>query len=97
MAGAAEGPLGALDRLRQRPLEGDEPARAPPSVGELEQGLFGGLDLLQPVELRVGAERVVDDGLADVDQLTPQPSVIDGAAVFPALMMPTMAVRSWAR
>ena len=50
--------------------------------GELEQRMLGRLDLLRAVEFGIGAERVVDDGLADVDELPAQPGVVDRAAVF---------------
>ncbi len=50
--------------------------------GKLEQRLFGGLDLRLAVQFRVGAEGVVDHGLADIDQLAAQPGVVDRAPVF---------------
>ncbi len=45
VAGAAEGALGAVDRLRQRPLEGDEPALGAAVGRQPEQLALGGLDL----------------------------------------------------
>ena len=80
-AGPAERPFGAQDRVGQRALERDEAAGGAAVGGEVEQRLFGELDLLRTVEFGVGAERVVDDGFADVDQLAAQPGVVDRAAV----------------
>ena len=68
------GPLRPEDRIRQGPLERDEPAAGAVSSGQVEQRLFGGLNLPRAVQLWIGAERVVDDGFADVDQLPAHPS-----------------------
>ena len=81
-AGAAEGAFGAEDGVGQGAFEGDEAAAAAAVGGEVEQGLFGDLDLLRAIEFGVGAEGVVDHDLADVDELAAQPGVVDGAAVF---------------
>ena len=81
VAGALESALRAVDRLDQRAFEGDEAAGAAAVRGEFEQRLLRHLDLLVPVEFGVGAEGVVDDGLAQVDQLPAQPGVVDDAAI----------------
>ena len=52
LAGAVEGALGALDRLGQRALEGDEAAVGAAVGGKLEQRLLGRLDLLRAVQFR---------------------------------------------
>ena len=77
MAGAVERPLGAVDRLLQRLLERQHRPVAAAAHREVEQRLLGRLHLLPAVEFGVGAERVVDHGLADVDQLPAQPGVVD--------------------
>ena len=82
VAGAAEGALGALDRIGERALEGDEPALRPAARRELEQRLLRGLDLLAPFELRFHAEGAVHHGLAEIDELAPQPGIVHRAAVF---------------
>ena len=82
MAGALERALRAVDRLDQRALQGDETAGDRAIGGELEQRMLRRLDLLRAVEFRIGAERVVDHGLADVDELPAQPGVVDRAAVL---------------
>ena len=63
-------------------LEGDEAAVVAALGGQVEQLAFGELDLPAPVQLGFGAEGVVDHDLADVDQLPPQPGVMDRAAVL---------------
>ena len=63
-------------------LEGDEAAVAAALGGEGEEGGLGQFDLAAAVDLGFGAEGVVHDGLADVDELSAQPGVVDGAAVF---------------
>src|SRR5664279_3378956 len=51
------------------------------SIAALNFSALGELDLLRAVQLGVGAEGVVNDGFADVDQLPPQPGVMHRAAV----------------
>ena len=82
VAGAVERAFRAVDRLGQRALEGDEAAGDRAVGGELEQRMLRRLDLLRAVEFGIGAERVVDHGLADVDELPAQPGVVDRAAVL---------------
>ena len=71
MAGALEGAFGPVNSLFQRGFERDEASAGAVICGEVEQGLFGGFDLLDAVEFGVGAEGVVDDGFAHVDELAP--------------------------
>ena len=52
------------------------------AVGQVEQRLLGNLDLRTAVELRFGAEGVVDDRFAEIDELAAQPGIVDGTAVF---------------
>ena len=80
--GLLEGALGPLDRIGQRALERDEAAIAAALGGELEQLRLGRFDLAAAVDLGFGAERVVDGGLADVDQLPPDPGIMDRAAIL---------------
>ena len=82
---------------RSGALEGNETAAARSVGGKLEQRMLGRLDLGAAVEFRIGAKRVVDDGLADVDELPAEPGVVEARPYSPALMMPTIAVRSCAR
>ena len=82
VAGALERRLGRAQRLGQRALERHEPALLAAAVRQVEQRLLGDLDLRAAVQLGLGAEGVVDHGLAEIDQLPPQPCVVDRAAVF---------------
>ena len=54
----------------------------PPSLAQIEQRLFRRLDLFGAVEFRLGAERIVDDSLADIDELAAQPGVMHRTAVL---------------
>ena len=82
MAGAPERTFCALDRLGQRKLEAHETAGYGAVGGKLEQRMFGRLDLLRAVEFGIDAEGVIDHRLADIDQLSPQPCVLDRPAIF---------------
>ena len=83
VARLVEGGFGGLDRLDQSGFEGHEPAVVAAAIGrELEQGLFGGFDLVRTVQFGVGAESIVDDGFADIDQLPPQPGIVDRLAIL---------------
>ena len=82
VAGAFERAFRPLDRRGQRQLEAHEAAGHGAVGGKLEQRMFGRFDLLRAVEFGIGTEGVVDHRLADVDQLSPQPCVLDRAAVL---------------
>src|SRR4029077_15118822 len=72
----------AVNGIGQCALEADKSAGNRALGGELEQRMSRRLDLLRAVEFGIGAERVVDHSLADVDQLTTQPRIMDRSAVF---------------
>ena len=73
---------GDVDCCNQGFFKRDQPAFGAASGGEVEQGLFGRLDLGGAVQLRLGAEGAVDRDLADINQLAADPGVVDGAAVI---------------
>ena len=71
-----------MDRVGQGALEGDEAARCcRRSAASWNSDCSANSICCGAVEFGVGAEGVVDDGLADIDQLAAQPGVVDGAAV----------------
>ena len=82
MAGSMKRTLRPLDGLAQRTLEADEATACAAVRRKLEQLLLGRFDLRDAVEFGFGAEGVVDDRLADIDQLPPHPGIVDRPAVF---------------
>ena len=75
--------LRTLDRDGQRLLEHDEAAAAAGAlVGDFEQALLGCFHLQLAVQFGIGAERVVHDVLADLDELAAEPGIVDGAAIL---------------
>ncbi len=79
---APERRLGHRDRLGERRPELDEAALGLAALGEVEQVRLGLLDLLGGRAFQVAVERVVDDRLADLDELAAQVAVADLAAVI---------------
>ena len=59
-----------------------KPPDTEPSVASWNSECSADFDLLAAVEFRIGAERVVDHGLADVDELAAQPGVVDRTAIL---------------
>src|SRR5688572_15746464 len=81
LAAPLERRLGLQDGVREAALEGLEAAFRAARLGEVEEPFLGDLDLRRGVELEVVLVGVVDDGLADVDELAADEEVVDRAAV----------------
>ena len=69
--------LGHVDGAGQRRAKGAKAAFALPGGREVEQLFLGAFDLLGRAVVEIVAEGVVDDVLADRDQLAPQIEVVD--------------------
>ena len=74
--------FGHLDRRHQRALELLESAFDLPDAGQLEQLVLGGFDLSRSRLVEIRLVGVVDDVLAEIDQLPAQEQVVDRAAVM---------------
>ena len=72
---------GKVDGRGQRRVEGLEAGAVLALFGEVEQALFGLLDLAPRRLLDGGVVGDVDHGLADADERTAQRQVVDRAAV----------------
>ncbi len=80
--GAAECTLSALDGIGERPFECDKAGARTPLGCQLKQRVLGCFDLCRRGKLGFGAEGVIDHAFADIDKLTPQPSIVNGAPIF---------------
>ncbi len=74
--------LGRVDGAGHGRAERAKPALALAGRGKVEQLFFGALDLGGRRIVEILAERVVDDVLADRDQLSPEKQVIDVAPII---------------
>ena len=77
-----EGALGGQHRVGQGALEGDDAAARSVVLGQIEQALLGGFELVLAVELGLGAEGAVHHLLAHVHELAAEPAIVDQAAVL---------------
>ncbi len=77
-----EGALGMVHGRRQRALEGDEAAARLACLGEVEQLLLRGLELLLAIQLRLRPEGAVHQRLTHIHKLPAQPAIMDDAAIL---------------